>query len=99
MNINNIEEASFIKRRIKSNKIALDQINAWLEKYPNGNSDGTSSFGDEKLFSLHFQEFKDGSGKNSVVLSGSLIQTEILEMTRSLLRAKIQGDLNLIESL
>ena len=99
MNINNIEKAAFIKDRIDDNNISLTKIDEWLEKYPNGDSDGKTKLSDKKLYNIYLQEYKDGSGVNSVDLCGSLIQTELLQAARELLSARIKADRKLIDEL
>lgn len=98
MNIDNIEKAVKIKQRIVKNKQAVEEIDRFLSKYPNGNSDGTCCHGDKKLYYLFLCEFQDGSGVK-VDLAGSLVQTEILEATKKLLISRIESDHEVIKML
>lgn len=98
MNIDNIEKALFIKQRIDNNNIAIKKIDSLLAKYPNGNSDGKSFNGDGKIYALYLGEYNDGSGI-SIELTGSLIQTQLLENAMQLLEAQIENDIKIIESL
>lgn len=98
MNINNIEKALLIKKRLDSNRDALANLESFLKAYPNGDSDGKSSIVDKKLYSLYIGEFRDGSG-SQINLTGSLVQTDLLETTRQLLESRIASDLEEIEAL
>jgi translation elongation factor EF-G len=98
MNIDNIEKAVFIKKRIDNNNEAIKNIDKILQKYPNGDSDGKSHSGDQKIYTLYLNEYKDGSGI-MVDLTGSMIQTDTLETVMEMLEQQIAADFELIESL
>jgi hypothetical protein len=98
MNIDNIEQALFIKKRINNNNAAIKKIDSLLAKYPHGDSDGKSKSGDGKIYNLNLVEYEDGSGF-SIELTGSLIQTQLLENAIQLLEAQIEKDIKIIESL
>lgn len=97
MNIANIKAANRTYKRIESNKEALDNVTKLLEKYPNGNSDGSSCITDKEIYTLHVSECSDGSG-DSIDLAGSLIQTEVLEFIATKLKERIEEDYELMIS-
>lgn len=97
MKIENLNAANHTADRIRSNQAAVTEINSWLEAYPNGNSDGQASSEDKKLYSFCMGEYGDGSGHN-LYLSGSLVQTEVLEFTRDKLLVQIEADMKLMET-
>lgn len=96
MNIDNIEKALFIKKRIEKNNEAIKNIDKILQKYPNGDSDGNSHSGDGKIYTLYLHTNHDGSGI-SVDLTGSMIQTDILETVMEMLEQRIEADIEVIK--
>ena len=98
MNIDNIEKALAIKKRIEKNTEAIKNIDKILQKYPGGDSDGSSYSGDQKIYSLYLTQYSDGSGIK-VDLSGSMIQTDPLETVMGMLEQQIEEDIELIKSL
>ena len=98
MIIEHIEAAVILKDRVGNNKKQIENISEWLHSYPNGNSNGKTVLGEGKLYSLHISQHSDRSGSN-VNLSGSMIQTEVLQYAKELLQKQIEKDLASIESL
>lgn len=98
MNIDDIELAIFTKQRIQNNQKAISSIVQWLGEKLNGNSDGKSTFDEKKLYNLYINGYGDGSGQK-IDLTGSMIQTEVLEFTKELLKKQIEKDLEFIKCL
>lgn len=86
-----------VYNRIRKNKTAIQDIDNILEKYPNGNSDGSGPHTNKKLYSLHISEYGDDSCP--IKLSGSMIQTEVLEYTKQLLEVQVEKDLEYLKTL
>ena len=98
MNIEDITKAVRAKERINSNRKAMDNIVTVLGKYAGGNSDGSSKVGEDQIYSLRIGEYSGGSGF-SADLTGSMIQTELLEYAFKLLSDQVIKDEQFIESL
>jgi hypothetical protein len=98
MNIDNIEKALYLKIRIQDNEQAIKDIDKLLIKFPHGNSDGKNTSRDGKIYNLYVSEYTDGSGCR-INLTGSMIQTELLESVMDLLNKQIEKDKKEIESL
>jgi len=98
MNIDNIEKALFIKKRIEKNNEAIKNIDKILQKYPNGDSDGNSYPEDEKIYTLYLLTNGDGSGIE-VDLTGSMIQTDTLKTVMEMLEQQIESDFEVIKFL
>jgi hypothetical protein len=98
MKFENMKEANRIHDRMVMCDKNIGAINEWMGKYPNGNSDGTSTNQDKKLYNLHVGQWTDGSGIN-LDLSGSMIQTEVLEFIKKSLQEQFQKDKEYLETL
>lgn len=99
MNIDNIEQAVFLKNRVARTRTQIEKIDSWLAEYPNGDSDGTVSCLERRLYGLRVFEYRDGPGRNALDLTGLMVQTETLRYIRQLLVDRLDKDLELIKSL
>lgn len=98
MNIDDITKAAKAKERINFNRKAIENITGFLTKNIGGDCDGSSFSGEQKIYSLRIGEYSDDSGF-SADLTASMIQTQVLECTISLLGEQLAKDLAFIESL
>jgi hypothetical protein len=99
MKFENFNEAQLVVNRIHTNKIALQSLLDWLDDLPNGNCDGRSLKDDKKIYNLHLTEWSDCSGPNHAELTGSLVQTEIIEFAIEKLRQQIDADMKYLGTL
>jgi hypothetical protein len=99
MKFENMKEAKRIHDRMVMCNKNIEIINNWLEEYPEGNSDGTSTFTENKLYGMHVSEHGDSSGKNHLNLCGSMIQIEVLEFIKKSLQEQFQKDKEYLETL
>ena len=97
MKIENLKAANRTAERIKKNQQSVKTINRILKDHPNGDSDGTTSSEDKKLYGLYLNRYNDSSG-DGANLSGSLVQTDVLKFTRDKLLGQIAADMKLMET-
>ena len=96
MKIENIREVNRTFDRIGQCERNLEVIENWLEKYPKGNSDGIGSNG--KLYGLQVGEGIRHSGHH-LDLSGTLIQTEVIQFIQQSLVDQVKKDKEYIKTL